>query len=215
MSRFLCASLGLCLGAVVVAAVASDEPAVCIDLRAKANLQTNSMFLDTTSQKGRIGGLPRGKQKFAGIPFLVGESFLQLGGKRKADLPAKIEGIAVGAAAKRLRFLHATQTGTVGDEEVIGKYVVHYDDKTKETIDILYGRDVRDWYRVPEQREVTRGQTVWWGHNDRAAGQGCAVQLFLMTWTNPHPEKRIATIDYVSTFTDAAPFCIAMTADPR
>ena len=215
MFRLLCASFGLYLGAVVVGIAASEDPVVYIDLQAKANIKTNTMFLDLTNQKGRIGGLPRGKQKFAGVPFLVGESFLQLGAKRLPSQPEKIEGIAVGAAAKHLHFLHATQMGTVGDEVAIGKYVIHYDDKTKETIDILFGRDVRDWYRIPEQRDVTRGETVWWGHNDRAASQGCAIQLFLRTWENPHPQKRIATIDYLSTFTDAAPFCIAMTADPR
>src|SRR5262245_33836215 len=126
MLRLVCTGFGLCLCAVAVAGPAADESVVYIDLQAKANLQTNTMFLDTTSQKGRIGGLPRGKQKFAGVPFLVGESFLQLGAKRLPSQPEKIEGIAVGTTAKHLHFLHATQTGTVGDEEVIGKYVINY-----------------------------------------------------------------------------------------
>jgi hypothetical protein len=40
--------------------------------------------------------------------------------------------------------------------------------------------------------------------------------LYLSTWKNPHPEKTVGSIDYVSMKRNAAPFCVAMTVEePR
>ena len=39
------------------------------------------------------------------------------------------------------------------------------------------------------------------------------VRLFAGGWTNPHPEKKIARIDYVTAGTQAAPFCLAITIE--
>jgi hypothetical protein len=37
--------------------------------------------------------------------------------------------------------------------------------------------------------------------------------LFRKTWTNPSPEKPIASFDFVSTQREAAPFLLAATAE--
>jgi hypothetical protein len=42
---------------------------------------------------------------------------------------------------------------------------------------------------------------------------GCSLWLFSLTWKNPQPEKKVVSIDLVSTLTDAAPFVVAMTAE--
>jgi hypothetical protein len=48
-------------------------------------------------------------------------------------------------------------------------------------------------------------------------GSGLKIKLFVTTWKNPHPNKRIATIDYVTAAggqqTGAAPFCVAISAE--
>ena len=32
-------------------------------------------------------------------------------------------------------------------------------------------------------------------------------------WENPHPDKRVSAIDFISTTSHAAPFCLAMTVE--
>jgi len=38
-----------------------------------------------------------------------------------------------------------------------------------------------------------------------------AIKLFLTTWENPNPVKRIVTLDYVAT--GGTPFCVAISAE--
>lgn len=35
--------------------------------------------------------------------------------------------------------------------------------------------------------------------------------MYLTTWANPHPTKKITTINFVSTEQTATPFCVAIT----
>ena len=57
---------------------------------------------------------------------------------------------------------------------------------------------------------------VWKGENDLTREFGCRLRLFMTTWDNPHPDKKIATIDYVkSGDTPAAPFCLAITLEAK
>jgi len=32
-------------------------------------------------------------------------------------------------------------------------------------------------------------------------------------WKNPHPDKNVLSIDYVSAMTDVTPFCVAITVE--
>ena len=128
---------------------------------------------------------------------------MRLGG----DKPAKVEGIKVDAKAVKLHFLHACgHSGNVPRDTPIGKYVVHYDDKTAEEIEIVYGKDVVDWWVQPGVSDPTRGKVAWEGQNAFSA-----IKLFLTTWENPNPGKRIVTLDFVAT--EGTPFCVAISAE--
>jgi hypothetical protein len=111
----------------------------------------------------------------------------------------------------KLHFLHATGYRTEPDT-VIGKYVIQYEDNTKAEIEIVYGKDVVDWWNYPCAPGTSRGKVAWKGENEASKGFNATLQLFLMTWENPHPKKKVASIAYLSTQTDAAPFCVAITA---
>jgi hypothetical protein len=40
------------------------------------------------------------------------------------------------------------------------------------------------------------------------------IRLYLTTWTNPNPGKKVVSIDFARTDgTPAAPFCVAITAE--
>ena len=40
-----------------------------------------------------------------------------------------------------------------------------------------------------------------------------SLRLYVTRWENPHPEKKVRTIDFISSTTHAAPFCLAMTVE--
>ena len=98
---------------------------------------------------------------------------------------------------------------------MIGEYKVHYDDKSVETIPIVYGKDVRDWFDWDQSKPVTHGKVAWTGENARAKELNLKLRLYVTTWQNPHPDKRVVHIDYSSTNTACAPFCLAITAERK
>jgi RNA polymerase sigma factor (sigma-70 family) len=173
-----------------------------IDLRPHVNQKLNERF-HTYRDGNDLATLPTGRQSFAGIAFTVEGGVVQLGiGK-----PAKVEGIKVDAKVVKLHFLHACGScDNIPRNTPIGKYVVHYDDKSTEMIDIIYGKDVVDWWVQPAVFDPTRSKVAWAGQNAFSA-----IKLFLTTWENPHPEKRIVTLDYVAT--GGTPFCVAISTE--
>jgi hypothetical protein len=55
---------------------------------------------------------------------------------------------------------------------------------------------------------------AWKGTNDAVKKQGITLHLFLATWDNPQPTKKVVSIDFDSTAdTPCAPFCVAMTVE--
>jgi hypothetical protein len=139
---------------------------------------------------------------------------IHLAGSHTPGRPDKVEGIPVGQAFATLYVLHAADTTATyaATGTVIGKYLVRYRDKTTATIAIVFGKDVRGWWFWPNSPPVTGGRVVWTGHNAASKEHGAGVRLYMMTWKNPHPQKKVAAIDFVSTKTSrAAPFCVAMT----
>jgi hypothetical protein len=199
----------------VAAEAAQQQPTyVPIDLEIKTTQKLDEAFHGDSGERNNLQELPQGKQTFGGVEFLVGEGCIQLGGPRLAKMPEKVPGIKVGLALAKLHVLHGTGWGgSVKDGALIARYVVYYDDQTSEIIPIAYGIDLRDWWNVDDSMEVERGKVVWEGTTD-SFGQGVKIRLYLGTWENPHPEKTVTSITYVSTgTTEASPFCVAMTAE--
>ncbi len=186
-----------------------------IDLQPKANkklVQGTPTFADNT-----LDSLPRGEQTFGGVRFMIGDGLIQLGSTRRPDRPEKVDGIAINRAFERLYVFHATEYGTfpnvVPDGTPIGKYQVNYEDDITETIPIVYGQDVRNWWNGDGSRDVTRGHVAWKGSNPAAKGRNQTLRRYLGVWENPRPHKKVLTIDYASTNDTAAPFCVAMTVE--
>jgi hypothetical protein len=127
-----------------------------------------------------------------------------------------VEGIKVGRTLARLHIVHSTGF-SAEDGTVIARYVVHYADKTKAEIDVEYGKDVVDWWAYPGRAAPSRSKVAWEGENEAAKGFDAKIQLYLTTWKNPHPKKKVTTIDFVGTDKrgGAAPFCVALTADDK
>ncbi len=146
----------------------------------------------------------------------IGPGSLQLGSGLLPAAPERIEGIPVNKHVARMYVLHGAQfsgpTNSIADGVIIGWYRVTYDDQTEEAIAIVAGEDMRDWFARDSERP-TRGTLVWEGKNIFGSWLGVTVRLFAGGWKNPHPEKKIARIDFLATGAQAAPFCLAITIE--
>jgi hypothetical protein len=170
-----------------------------------------------------LAGVPTGEKEFVGVKFRVGEKYLQLGSPLFRDeRPEKVEGVKVGRAFAKLHILHATGYGSSGpgspkhvpDDAVIAEYVVRYDGGDTATIEVAYGKDVRDYWFSPRSPGVSRGKVAWEGDSEAATKQSMRVRLYLTTWDNPKPGKRVTAIDFVrKKDTPAAPLCVGLTVE--
>jgi hypothetical protein len=162
-----------------------------------------------------LNRLPRGVRELDGLYFRVGEDMVHLAGTMTPDLPRKVKAIKVQGRGQKLHFLHAVQQSVAPGTEV-GAYAVHYADGTTERIPIVYGRDLVNWWLWGRgfQEAPTDARVAWTGTNDVAEkNEGLQVRLFARTWTNPHPEKEIATLDVISAGTLCDPFLVAATLE--
>lgn len=191
-----------------------------IDLQPVANQELSKEFGDVEDGNS-LSEVPTGDQTLLRIPFRIGPRLISLGSTVKPNKPTLIEGVKVRMKFTKLHILHATEYGAsavgdpryVADGTPIGAYTVHYEDNTTETIPIVYGEDVRDWFFNDRSKGTTRGKVAWKGTNALANRFGSKIRLYLSTWQNPKPGVRITHIDFSSRETPCAPFCVAMSAE--
>ena len=208
-------AVGVLAAGLVAAPAAKSEPVKFVSLKGHTNVKWDENLHSDRFEHNNLKSLPTGRQKFGDVEFEIGDGLMQLGAKN-VDKPKEFKDIKIGRSAKKLHFLQACGYNTA-DDTVIGKYVVHYDDKSTADIEIAYGRDVVDWWSYPDQKAPTKGKAVWEGENEASKGFDAKIKLYLMTWENPKPDKTIASIDFVATNPEqeAAPFCVAITADDK
>lgn len=166
--------------------------------------------------------LPPGTYNFGDVEFELGKGIIQLGSLYKEECPDKVTKIEVNHKLKALHIIQGTAFGGgpnvpgskshVQDDTRVGEYVIHYDDKSKAEIPIVYGKDVRDWWFRKDEKEPSDSKVVWENDNKAAGRYKCRVRLYMTTWKNPHPDKKVVSIDYNGrkTETAAAPFCMAI-----
>lgn len=154
--------------------------------------------------------LPRGLQSLGNIKYdlraIVQVSSAEFVACNKV-FPKAIKGIQVNLKCHTLSFLHASRwTDQEGTQ--IGKYVIHYADGQTRDVPIVFGVDLRDWRPGFDPGAGARGPKIAWHGLDGKDD----VALFEKRWTNPRPDVEIASIDMVSSMTEAAPFLVAVTA---
>ncbi|NLX04123.1 MAG: glycoside hydrolase family 2 [Phycisphaerae bacterium] len=199
-----------------------------IDLRPYANRD----FADESDKGGPEGWtgqgsendfrmMPHGRVYVGKIVFDVidpatnnGKGALILRGAERPKFPAAICGIKIGGKFKRFFFLHGYAWGTGGEA---GRYRFHYEDGQSADCPLVEGRNIGDWWNCRDMPEAWIGIT---GVN----GLGQDVGVFVAEWTNPHPEKKIVSMDFVSAgcgdgginFNNTpacVPFLVAMTGE--
>ena len=168
--------------------------------------------------------LPRGLVELGGKLFDVrGVIQLRPGEQRTAWelnwslFQAACNGIPVGSF-ERIHLVHGGILWPLGSADLEGRpvaaLVFHYADGERSEVEIVYGRQVREWETNPGSRsEVSEGEVVWWGSNPVVALAGDSLRLYQASWDNPRPGERVASIDFVSRLTAFAPFLIAITVE--
>jgi hypothetical protein len=198
---------------VLVAPTPKNDPIYYVDLSGHINVKLNENLHNNENDSNNLISLPTGKQKLGDVSFEIGKGVVQLGSKSVEGKPKKIEGIKVGREAKTLHFLHSTGFST-DNNALIGKYIIHYEDKTTKEIEIIFGKDVMDWWKQPDQKGPSEGKVAWESENEASKKYHVKIRLYLKTWENPKPDQKIVSIDFVVENEEqtSAPFCVAITA---
>lgn len=221
MNRLLVVA-GVCWVLSFAPASAEEKEFVHIDLQGKFTHKLADKF-GNDERQGNFLTVPKGEHTFNGVKFKIGKGVVQLGSKVWTEKPDMVVNIEVDSKVAKLHILHATGYGGgpnvpgsrwhVEDDTRIGEYNIHYEDKSVETIPIVYGKDVRDWWFREGEKSTSRSKVAWKGDNELAKRYDCRLRLYLTTWDNPKPDRKVVSIDYIGRKgeTVAAPFCVAMT----
>jgi beta-galactosidase len=97
-------------------------------------------------------------------------------------------------------------------EKHAGAYVLNYDDGSSEEIPLIVGENTEDWM-YPLNDDPLTPEPVWKGTSPCFSFSGHGNRIFKMTWENPHPDKKIVSLDFRSSGYDAAPFLLAITVE--
>jgi hypothetical protein len=188
-----------------------------LDLTKFYNAGLKETWLPDATPGSDLAELPSGVQNFDGIEFDV-RGTIQLRSARQFDahFPEQVEDIPLGQKCRRLHFFHSAHGGIFADSPNFGKplarYVVHYVDGASEEIPVVYGRDVRSWWRDVNNPTFIP-PPAWTGHNMSSREHHAMILLYHTAWENPHPGVEIRSLDLISTLTECAAFVIAITAE--
>jgi len=150
--------------------------------------------------------LPVGDIMFKGKPFQVidpqdtvhvelQKSCIVLrDGTHKTWLPKERLNIKVEHKAKELMFLQCLAWASVKEEgQQVGTYEINYEDGTKVDIPLQLNKNIADWWHA---RDLPEAEVAWQGKND--AYPDVPIGIYLFTWKNPHPDKKIASLSMKS-----------------
>jgi WD40 repeat protein/serine/threonine protein kinase len=171
-----------------------------------------------------LSALPTGTLVFSNVLFDVRGLILLQAAPRpyysvfeKRFLAEAVRGIRVSSRIRRFHLLHGTQNSpTTTDGTPVCSYVLHYADGQQREIEVLFGRDVRDWWQHQDDSkpQTDRGAVVWRGTNPCATRSVATLRLYKTTLGNPRPDLEVESIDFVSKLANCNPFLIALTVEP-
>jgi hypothetical protein len=148
------------------------------------------------------------------VEFRIVDALMRLASRGSRGEPTRIDGIPVNARFARLYVLHAaSRSPSAEDGSAIARYEVNYEDGSAAAVHVVYGEELRDWWTIDRGMPVPRGTLAWTGSNPSARRAGKSLRLYLTMWENPHPDRKVLSINYVSTLARSAPFCVAMTVE--
>ena len=195
----------------------------CIDLTKQCNVDTYGAGDPAQGIKGWTDEgdndfhmIPTGRQEFLDIPFDIidpaqNERKAVIGLAHNKDGYANESSVPVHKTAKSLYFLHTCAGGGL-----VGHINVIYADGTTLCQYVQTGRELNGWFLPAEdwfsgKKWEPIARLAWEGPNKVFDNLG----VFAYGWNNPHPDKEIATVEFVKEATAAKWFVFAMTASDQ
>ena len=129
--------------------------------------------------------------------------------------PNEVTGISVGSKAEKIHFLMGSAFSTNMEKGATAAiFRIKYADGRTLDFPIIAKEDIFDWWtpqRSPGlmEKELKPENIGWIGVNYKGNGRG----LVKPVWLNPHPDKTIATIDFISGLIRCAPFVVGITLE--
>lgn len=206
---------------------ASTENQRMIDLQPYVNVgRTTPTSGFKEAPETDLAGLPQGIHTFGGVSFAVSGK-IQLMGRSLLSAnrlyPVIRKNIPISQKCRQIHLLHGASH--VMDLDVtIAKLVLHYADGSTRELAIVSGEHLLDWlgpiYTTPAAGEQLapkdRGTELAWVGNDSRLPQSppiLAARIYKTTFANPQPGVEIASVDYLSTLSGAAPFLAGLTLE--
>lgn len=188
-----------------------------VDLSQHTNGVLHTSWLPNEDPGNNLATLPTGRQEFGGVVFDV-QGLIQLQGqcwvKRRYTLPEKVSGMPVGRACGRVHILHANSGFGDPIGTTVASLVLHYADGAQAELEIQHLVHVLDFWDYKGHAPADPNTVIAWnGKSPATARRGLGVRLCRTTFENPHPRKRVQTIDYVSAMAGSAPFLVALTVE--
>lgn len=160
-----------------------------------------------------LSAFPYGVQQLAGVDFDA-RGIVQVA-LMKPRFPQRVSGIPVARRCRRLHFLHASSQGyNLPPGVSVGRYVVSYQGGETRDIPIILGENVADWWAKGGARAEPPLVVAWTGTNNASKAMNHVIRLYAATWENPQPAVSVRAVDLVAEHETAAPFLIALTAEP-
>jgi hypothetical protein len=123
----------------------------------------------------------------------------------KREFPDQVTGIPVELKTSALHFLLGAIWGSADKGEEVARLIVHYADGSQEVVPLVVRVDICEWWLPVLRNMGVDVEREGWSDTDRF--------LCEKVWQNPHPDKLIQHVDFVSNKKRCGPFLVAITAE--
>ena len=169
-------------------------------------------FTDPTGENDGYAS-DAGAKTIDGLPFEIGGEIILAGQENTnhgSSSPGDLPGIGIGRNFDELHLVHAAQWREYPGCP-IAVIRLHYADGSQSDLPIRYNYQVSDWNRLySEDNEVIADPAtkIIWRGKGPFEGEG---RLFKSVLINPHPDRRVDTMEIISTNSSASYVLLAAT----
>ncbi len=167
------------------------------------------------SVKPGLAALPTGVLQLEGIPFEI-RGVVQLAGRTTSqfqmNFPRSLRGIGLSGNCRKIHLLHAADTiANMGDP--VARITFHYRDGSTDSLPVRFGVELGCLSSPTAMQPSATNSAIAWTHV--VTGRHPHQALYRITWTNPHPDRPVALLDYESAFDDSGvgPMVFAVTLE--
>ena len=148
-----------------------------------------------------LRNLQAGDYAWNKVPFRVEKGnacFIMKNKQRPSENLPDSGKVDINTKADVLAFLHTG--GWQNADTIHSTYVIHYADGTKAEIPVIGGKNILDWTQPAERAAEIKYKPemgLLLQATKVASPKLVQVSIWMLLWTNPHPEKEISTIEVI------------------